>query len=144
MSRRVLAIDYGRKRVGLAWSDELGVIASPIDALDNDKHLVKKVVSFIIDNEIEKVVVGIPLKMSGDEGELSQEIRDFVNSLRNELKGVEFVFIDESLTSKDAEKIYFEKFRRFPKTHSEKYVIDSYAAAIILQEYLDSKRGSYE
>lgn len=95
MSRRVLAINYGRKRVGLAWSDELGVIASPIDALDNNKHLVKKVVSFIIDNEIEKVVVGIPLKMSGDEGELSQEIKDFVNSLRNELKGVEFVFIDE-------------------------------------------------
>jgi len=135
-SGRILAVDYGRKRVGLAWSDEMRVVVSPLKAYNNDENLLNKLVSLITENNVTEVVFGIPLRMSGEEGELAEEIKNFAEELSNKLPKIAICFFDESLTSKDAEALFKSKHGRYPVEKRDKYIIDSYSAAILLEEYL--------
>ncbi len=138
MCKRVLSIDYGRKRVGLARTDELCIIAVPMEPIDNTPELVGKIIDIVYEMNIEKIIIGIPKRMGGEEGELASEIKEFAGKLQSHLPQIGIIFWDESLTSKDAEKIFVEKFKRLPLKKKDKGIIDSYSAAIILQEYLES------
>ncbi len=144
MSDRILAIDYGKKRVGIAWSDELKIIATPLNALDNDGLLVEKVEKLIKENGIKRVIVGIPVRMGGAKSELVKEIRNFVENLRMKVPGTDFIFFDESYTSKEAERIFIEKYGKPAVRRKDKYLIDSYSAALILQQFLDSMENRYD
>lgn len=126
--------------MGIAVSDELQVIAKPLKALDNDNFLLERVVSIIKEYNVGKVVVGLPVRMGGGTSDLVRDIEVFVENLRREVN-VDIVFWDESYTSKDAESLFMERFKRPPVKKKDKYVIDSYSAALLLQEYLDSKKG---
>lgn len=132
---RVLAIDYGRKRIGLAVSDELGLTANALEVLDRknrraDVHYLRKIVQ---DRKIRLIVVGRPIHLSGDEGDMALEASKFAARLRKEL-GVEVKMIDERLTSWEARQLVAE--RNGPRRSR----IDDVAAAILLREYLDSQK----
>jgi putative Holliday junction resolvase len=143
MCDRILAIDYGRKRIGLARSDELCTIAIPLEALNNSNSTVEHILRIVREMGIKKILMGIPFRVSGEEGELAEEIREFARCLKEKLQSVEIIFWDESLTSKEAEKIFIQKHKRRPVKQRDKKVIDSYAAAIMLEEYLNAVKGEF-
>ncbi len=135
---RVLAIDYGDVRVGLALSDLTHTIATPFRTLnyENINHLLDQLSEIIKDNEVEQIVVGIPYNMKGVDTKQTEKVRDFIVILKDKL-GMPINLIDERLTSSEAEK-YMHQMDI--KTGFNKDSIDKIAASIILQEYLDTNK----
>ena len=133
---RILAIDYGDVRVGLALSDLTCTIAQPFKTLNYDDmdHLIKQLFEIIAEKQVNKVVVGIPYNMKGDDTQQTTKVREFVSILEQKL-GYEIIFVDERLTSSEAEKFMHQMDI---KTGFNKDKIDKIAASIILQEYIDT------
>jgi putative Holliday junction resolvase len=131
---RLLALDIGTKRVGVALSDELGLTARPLPALPrtNWKRLLRDVSALCGQFDVKGVVVGLPLRLDGSEGDAAAEARRLARNFGLSL-GRPVVLQDERLTSKEAES----ELRR--EGHDEDEVrglVDSHAAAIILRDYL--------
>ena len=133
---RILAIDYGDIRVGLALSDLTCTIAQPFKTLNYDDmdHLIDQLSEIITEKQVNKVVVGIPYNMKGDDTQQTTKVREFVSILEQKL-GYEIIFVDERLTSSEAEKFMHQMDI---KTGFNKDKIDKIAASIILQEYIDT------
>ena len=133
---RILAIDYGDVRVGLALSDLTCTIAQPFKTLNYDDmdHLINQLFEIITEKQVNKVVVGIPYNMKGDDTQQTTKVREFVSILEQKL-GYEIIFVDERLTSSEAEKFMHQMDI---KTGFNKDKIDKIAASIILQEYIDT------
>jgi putative Holliday junction resolvase len=130
---KVLAIDFGTKRVGIAVGDsELG-IALPRETIPNDGKLVDKIKSLVEKEGIGTVVLGLPLTPSGKEGQRAKLVREFASRLRKKLGSVEVVLWDERYTTVEAES----RLRHIPPEKRRK-VIDSVSAQVILEEYLGS------
>ena len=131
---RTLGIDLGRKRVGIALSDNLNMIASPLKTLTyyNQKDLLITLSKLIFEFDIKTIVLGLPLNMSGTDSTQTKIIRDFKTSL-SVLK-VPIIYEDERLSSVSAKK---SMISQNVKTGHNKAEIDMRAAAIILQQYLD-------
>ena len=130
---RILAIDLGSKRVGLALSDPLRVIASPYKTLHfrSDKQLITEVLAIAEANAVETVVIGLPLHENSTESEGSVRCRSFAAKLNR--KGIDTVLWDERYTSRDAE----ESLRRCGLDRKRALdKIDSIAASYILEDYL--------
>ena len=136
---RVMAIDWGSKRVGVALSDETRTIARPLDTLEvkSLKGAAEKLAAIISENGVDEVVLGYPLHMDGTEGSSAKECRRLSDSLRTLLPGLRLVLMDERLSSVGAEAILRE---RGEKTRGRKERLDQVAASLLLQEYLDSAR----
>ena len=133
---RILGIDHGTKRVGLAISDELKMIAQPLEMLPPDPFgdFIARIRELIKDKEIELIVVGMPRNMDGSYGEAAQKVETFVAAMKDTII-VPIKLWDERLTSVQANRFLIEgNVRR--KDRKEK--VDKTAAAIILQSYLDS------
>jgi len=133
---RLLAIDFGQKRAGLAVCDYDETITSPLAVVDQ-AHLIKKALDYIENEDIGAVVVGLPLNMDGSEGRLAKAVRRFAEDLKKRIK-LAVYFQDERLTSFDAE----QKLAGSGLTRGKKKKrLDAVAAANILQAFLDSKAG---
>lgn len=135
---RVAAIDLGKTRVGVAVTDELGLLAHPRPPLSgkNEKKLLAALAALVTDEGVTRFVVGYPLSMSGREGVAAQRAARFCQRLAD-ATGVEVELIDERLTSLQAERQLAEAGR----TRTEvKARVDGEAAAIILQQWLDAHR----
>ncbi len=132
---KILAIDYGEKRIGLAISDELGIIASPMPVLKvfSLADAIQKIHRIIKTQGVEKVVIGLALGPKREETQQSIQTRYFAESLKN-TNGIEIDFWNESFSTNEAIKSEGINTTRKRKN------LDSEAARIILQEYLDSKR----
>ena len=133
---RCIGIDLGTKRVGLALSDSLNIIASPFKTLtfiDND-DLVSKLSNIINDNNVKTIILGLPLNMSGVDTEQTKKVRLFKDSLKK--LNIPILFEDERLSSVSAKK---SLIMQNVKTGHNKAEIDRTAAAIILQQFLDKK-----
>ena len=133
---RILGIDYGDVRVGLALSDLTCTIAQPFKTLkyDDINHLLDQLSHIIQDNNIKKIVVGIPYNMKGKDTKQTTKVREFIVILEEKL-GFKIHLVDERLTSSEAEKFMHQMNI---KTGFNKDKIDKIAASIILQEYLDT------
>lgn len=133
---RLLGIDYGSKRVGLALSDPTHLIASPFETviLKSLRHLFRELKRIIYENDVETVVVGIPYGMKGQETNQTEIVREFAEELRQ--MGLQVEEEDERLSSTSAEKALVEQEIK-PTLNKE--LVDQTAAAIILQQYLDRK-----
>ena len=137
---RVLCIDYGKSRIGLALSDPLQIIASPLKTIEsrNTEKAILTIQDIVIKNDVELIAIGLPIALSGNSTAQTEEVKNFINLLRNEISApVEEV--DERLSSVEAIKILHKKGVR---TGHNKGEIDKTAAAIILQTYLDTKNYS--
>lgn len=130
---RILAIDLGSKRVGLAITDPLRMIASPYKTLHyrSDKQLITDVLAVVQANAVETVVIGLPLHENSTESQGSTRSRSFAVKLNR--RGVDTVLWDERFTSRDAE----ESLRRCGLDRKRALAkIDSIAASYILEDYL--------
>jgi putative Holliday junction resolvase len=139
MQSKIIGIDYGKKRIGLASADVGLRIASPLATLKTSHgHLetVLSLLAFIQSKSIhvEKFVIGLPLMLSGNEGPMSQLVRQFAAILQNR-SGKEVLFYDERLTSSEVDNLMRsnEISRKKRKEHT-----DELAATLLLQTYLQS------
>jgi putative Holliday junction resolvase len=138
-TRRTLAVDYGRKRIGLALSDELGLTARPLGTITrvNRHRDMSRLREACRKNGVTHIIVGHPLHMTGQAGEMADEAARFAARLEKETRiGVELV--DERLTSWEAEQTVAETR---PSARRKREPIDDLAAAILLRDYLEKTRG---
>ncbi len=135
---RILAIDYGTKRTGLAVTDPLQIIASGLDTLPTEQVLdfLKK---YIATEEVESIVVGEPMHWDGNPAQLAPKIQAFVARLRELFPHLEVFMQDERFTSEDAKKIILQSGAK-KKKRQDKALVDKISAILILQEYLESTR----
>ncbi|MCX5656948.1 MAG: Holliday junction resolvase RuvX [Candidatus Omnitrophica bacterium] len=137
---RVLCLDFGEKRIGIALSDELGFTAQGLEVLERkgmaeDINYIKVITE---KNNVSKVVVGLPLNMDGGASEKSKDVLRFVEKLKSSLK-LPVETWDERLSSLEANKVLISADMSRRK---RKKVVDKIAAQIILQCYLDSRHYS--
>jgi putative holliday junction resolvase len=132
---RILAIDYGTKRVGLALSDETGTIAQPLQFLPAEPaaKLLDRLKETVAERKVEEIVVGIPRNMNGTYGPAAEKAREFVAALKQVLT-IPVHTWDERLTTVQANRFLIETGMRREK---RKERVDQTAAAILLQSYLD-------
>lgn len=137
--RRILAIDYGRKRIGLALSDELGLTAQPLTTLarTNRRNDLRRLREICHKHGVAQIVVGLPLHMTGETSPMAEESARFAARLRKDL-GIEVDLQDERLTSWEAEQTVAETRS---SSRRKRGPLDDVAAAILLREYLEQKRG---
>ncbi|MGE3800275.1 MAG: Holliday junction resolvase RuvX [Candidatus Kapaibacterium sp.] len=133
---RSLGIDYGTARVGLAISDELGITVRPFGVLKYSKNIVEEILAIVQREGIGLVVVGMPYDLRGNETETTERVQRFAEKLRGMLP-CPVVEWDEALSSRKAVERMVEAGVKKSKRR-EKGTTDSWAAAIILQEYLSS------
>lgn len=133
---RFLAIDFGLKRIGIAISDPLKIFATSLTTLQNNKDLINNLSDIIKEKNIELIVLGIPSDKENSKTSIVKDVKAFKEKLLSKfnLKIVEW---DETYTSVIAEKRINESVIK-KKHRREKSLIDMNAAAVILQEYLDS------
>ena len=132
---RVLGIDYGDSRVGLALSDPMRIIAKPFKTLNNNKNLLLELKLIIKDNDIVQFVVGYPINMKGKNTLQTKKVDDFINFLEANFD-LTITKIDERLSSISAIQ---SLIKQGIKTGYNKSRIDDTSAAIILQEFLDQR-----
>ena len=136
---RIIALDYGDSRIGVAVSDELGLTSLPLTTIDNsgfDDVLVR--LEELIDRyEPEEIVVGLPLHLDGGSGERVEVTREFVNRLRRKLD-VPVVLHDERMSSAEVERVLLEADMSRSKRRQKK---DKLAASLILRKYLERTKG---
>ncbi len=135
-SGRTLGIDYGSKRIGLAVSDPMGVIAQGAGTVANDGSTFEHLVTLIEAQEIRNIVVGMPYGPDGGRGAKAMEVELFIGELRRHT-AVPIATWDESFTSVDARRAYLQGGMK-RKQRQQKGRVDEMAARIMLQEYLDS------
>jgi len=140
---RILGIDYGTKRVGIAVSDESEFLASPRETMLRSKSLdadLARLKTLIDEEGIALVVVGLPINMDGTHGPMAEEAEAFASKLQD-VSGLQVEFYDERLTSAEAERVLIEADVSRSK---RKDLRDSLAATLILQGFLDRRRYSDE
>lgn len=136
-SVRILCLDVGRRRVGVALSDPLGLTAQGIAVLTrrNEEEDFKEIASLVSRHDVQEVVVGLPREMKGTLGEEARAMLSWIERLKERLD-VPVIPYDERLSTVEAERVLLEADLSRKK---RKGVIDKVAAAIILQGYLDKK-----
>jgi putative holliday junction resolvase len=145
-SGKILAVDYGRARIGLAMAESRKGIAQPFGVLErvNRNEDMRRLRELVRDNAVKLILVGLPLRLDGGRGEMAEETERFAQRLRKQI-GIPVEMVDERLTSWEAERLLEEEFGRKSKQidgapkkkDSGKITVDSIAAAIILREYLE-------
>ena len=136
---RILALDHGTKRIGVAVSDELKMIAQPLEYIlaEPSAGFLARLKELVQEKDVELILVGMPRNMDGSYGPAAQKVRDFVVALRDTLT-VPIRLWDERLTSAQANRVLIQGGVRRDK---RKEKVDKMAAAILLQGYLDSLAG---
>lgn len=126
---KIMALDVGTKRIGIAISDYLHIIANRHSYIARDVNSVKTIVNIARENNVKKIIIGVPYNMDGTQGSQAQDCIDFAS----EIQGFEIVYEDERLTSETAEENLRERKINFRK---EKGLVDMESAGIILEQYL--------
>ena len=136
-----LGIDYGRKRIGLATSDASGTIASPLLTLENkgEKKNTEALLKIIADHNIEGIMCGMPQNIVGGDSGMSGEIKEFGRKLE-EASGIGVEYVNERYSSKEAEE-HIRVNLGITKWEKVKELVDKMVACMLLQEWLDKKKG---
>lgn len=132
---RILGLDVGTKRTGVAMSDALGIIAQSLETIETEN--LARVMDIISEHEVSELVVGLPLNMNGTKGPKADEVIAFVDKLKEKIS-IPVKMWDERLTTVAAEK---ELIRADVSRKNRKKVVDKLAAQLILQGYLDRERA---
>lgn len=134
---RILAIDYGEKRVGLALCDPLRIFAYPFKTILNDRNFRTNLLSIIKDNCVSLILLGYPLKENGMKTDVTEAVEKFKAELES-LAKLPVILRDERYTSAIAKERIIESVKS-KKKRRDKGLLDKNAASIILQDYLDEK-----
>ena len=137
---RLIGIDYGRKRTGVAASDPLGIFASALDTIDSTK-LIDYLKNYASKERILAFVVGYPVNMDGKPSEAQADVDVFLKQLEKAFPGVPVQLEDERFTSVLAQRVMIDGGMK-KSERREKGSVDRISAALILQGYLDRRNGS--
>ena len=134
---RILAIDYGRKRTGLAVTDILRITANPLLTIET-KDLMNWLSGYFAKEQVDEVVIGHPTQMDGSDSESMNYIRPFIGNFRKQFPQMPIIMYDERFTSVLAHQAMLAGGMK-KKDRQDKAVVDKIAACIILEDYLQSK-----
>jgi putative Holliday junction resolvase len=139
VEKRILGIDYGSKRIGVAVSDPLNIVARGLGVVRNSAGMYEEIARFADEYDVSTIVVGMPLNLKGGKGIMAGEVEKFMEALRSKLnrKVVQF---DERFTTRAAHQSLRDSGIR-KKQRQSKERIDEIASALILQHYLDRHHG---
>lgn len=135
---KAMGIDFGLKRIGVAFSDETKFLATPYEVYvrQNNTQDIQHFVDLINKNKVDEIVCGLPMNMQGNEQEIAELTRSFMDELQAKV-AVKISFVDERLSSVLAEDVLKQSEKDWKK---RKQKLDAVAASIILQDYLDNLR----
>jgi len=133
---KLMGIDYGRRRIGVAVSDEEGMLARSLGIIDRKSHPnhIDELIRIITEENPAALVFGLPLGGDDEETEMSKEVREFAAAVEQRVT-VPIHFVDESFTSKKAAELMMHRKK---KARRDKSLSDRIAACLILQEYIDN------
>jgi len=135
---RLLAIDYGKKRTGIAVSDPLQIIANGLTTVKTSE-IFDFLSNYLQKEEVSAIVVGLPKQMSGEMSENMQRVEVFVNKLKQIYSSIPIEYFDERFSSKMAHQAMIDGGLK-KKDRQNKALVDEISATIILQGYMESKR----
>ena len=135
---RILAIDYGRKRTGLAVSDTMQIIANGLTTVPTHE-LLDFIAGYVQKEPVERIIIGLPKQMNNEVSENMKYIEPFVRLLKKKIPEMPVEFVDELFTSVLAHRTMLEAGLK-KKDRQNKALVDEISATIILQTYLESKR----
>ena len=133
---RILAIDYGRKRTGLAVTDPLRITANPLETVPTHQ-LLDRLASYLQSEQVDEVVIGLPRQMNGEKSESMTYIEPFMRQFRKRFPDMPLNGFDERFTSVLAHRAMIDGGMK-RKDRQDKAVVDKIAACIILEDYLQS------
>ena len=135
---QIMAIDYGKKRTGIAVTDDMQIIASALDTVETTKifDFLKK---YFSENQVESIVVGLPTDLKGNMSEVEADILKFIENFQKEYPQTPVSRLDERFTSKMA-SLYISQSGKNRKERQSKALIDKVSATIILQNFLEQKQ----
>ena len=135
---RILAIDYGRKRTGLAVSDTMQIIANGLTTVPTHE-LLDFIAGYVQKEPVERIIIGLPKQMNNEVSENMKYIEPFVRLLKKKIPEMPVEFVDERFTSVLAHRTMLEAGLK-KKDRQNKALVDEISATIILQSYLENKR----
>ena len=138
---RCLGIDFGSSRIGIAISDDLGMLAHPLETVPNNSGFLSRLRQIVLEKGVSRIVVGIPRNMDGSYGPAAEKAKLFLSQLKSEFAGVQLIGWDERLTTVEAQRLLHAAGRDVKKSRP---IIDQVAAQVLLQSYLDSVAGPGE
>lgn len=137
--KKYVALDVGDVRIGVAISDIMATIASPLEVIDRKKtKALKRVLEILRENNTNYLVVGIPKSLNGEEGIQAGKVREFIDKIKKTAKTVEIFEVDERLSTVSADNILQDNGKK--GALNKRKVVDKVAASIILQTYLNMKK----
>ena len=137
LRRRILGLDLGQVRIGVAVSDELGMLAHPVETIPAGKDAMRRIAELVREKNAERIVIGLPRHMNGSVGEGAEDALAFAKKLQA-LVPCEVVMWDERLTTTAANRALRDSGR---KARNSRQIVDQVAAQLILQGYLDSPQA---
>lgn len=134
IEKRILALDVGTQRIGLAITDELGLIAHPLTVIKrkNDIQVLQEIKKIIKEQKVKKIVVGMPYNFQGEIGTMGKKVVAFIEKLKT-ITDVPLIFWDESFTTTEAETVLIKADL---SRRRRKKVVDKLAATLILESFL--------
>lgn len=136
---RILSIDYGKRRTGLAVTDPLKIIAGGLTTVETI-HLEKFLVDYLAREEVERIIVGLPMQTTGEESENMRRVKPFVGRLKNLFPQVPVEMFDERFTSVLAHRAMLDGGLK-KKARQNKALVDEISATIILQGWMEAHRS---
>ena len=140
---RILGIDYGNSRTGIAITDELNITAQGLKTIvseGNDKIILKEIDEILSKYDIDTIVVGMPLNMNGTKSERAEKTEEFIHKLKCKYNKIKIDYIDERLTTVAAHKtMNFLEVNKYKK----KNIVDTISAVYILETYINKLKNSY-
>lgn len=139
MFKKYVALDVGDVRIGVAKSDIMGILATPLEVIDRRKvKAVKRIEEILIQENTKSLVIGIPKSLDGTEKRQAEKVREFIEKLNKSIEELEIFEVDERLTTVSADRLLNETNKK--GALEKRKVVDKVAAAIILQTFLDRKK----
>ena len=133
-----MAIDYGKKRCGIAVTDDMQIVASGLETIET-RDIFEFLKKYFVENQVDSIVVGLPTDLKGNLSEVETEILKFLERFKSEFPEVEVHRLDERFTSKMA-SFFISQSGKSKKKREEKGLIDKVSATIILQNFLEQKQ----
>ena len=134
---KIMAIDYGKKRCGIAVTDDMQIIASGLETIET-RDIFEFLKKYFVENQVDSIVVGLPTDLKGNLSEVETEILKFLERFKSEFPEVEIHRFDERFTSKMAFQTMIDSGLK-KKQRQNKALIDEISATIMLQDYLTRK-----
>ena len=138
---QIIALDYGKKRIGIAYTDDLQLIASGLTTIETSKiHLFLR--EYFVENQVENIVIGEPKTLSGDLNEVENDILKLIEKIKKDYPELKIHRVDERFTSKIAAHTISQSGMN-KKKRQNKSLLDEISATLILQSFLEQKNNKF-